>query len=464
MQIGAINANVYVAEWISAHVYCTENKNIAFIFNQKTNEFIVLEDSAAILFKFLLEKQRDYYEIINFSKSNGLDSEIESFLEELVSINILLINKIDRNEYCSIDNKDKQIQNSSIEEFAEFENKMSGIIISMGFMPRLCFELTYNCNLKCIHCYNDKNLKTSNIKLNDIKKVIDDAYELGVFYITLTGGECTLNPNFLEIISYIREKKIALEFLTNGQLLYDNKILLERIINLHPYRISLSLYSMKPEIHDKITGVVGSYQKTLNVIKILKENNINIEIKCFLTNINAYEYTDVSKFAKKNNIAFSVDYTLLDNPEKTNRKVKITNEQLLNLLLDNNSSAFINNNPALNINEKFQNEQLCGGASTGLSIDPNLNVYPCPALKILLGNCNNDSLIAIWKDQNKKSKLNILKSQKILDLEQCYKEEYCKYCGYCPGIAYTAGFYMQPYSDFCEIAKIKMKAAKLLNI
>lgn len=464
MQIGAINPKIYVAEWISAHVYFTEKKKIAFIFNQKTNEFIELEDSSAVLFQFLFEKPRNYNEIINFSKNNELESEIQLFLEELISIDVLFIDKIDKNENIISESNDMKISNSSIEEFAEFENSMSGIIVSMGFMPRLFFELTYNCNLKCVHCYNDKNFKTNSIKLNDIKKIIDDAYELGVFYITLTGGECTLNPNLLEIISYIREKKIALELLTNGQLLYDNKTILNKIISSHPYRISLSLYSMNPKVHDKITGVIGSHYKTLNVIKILKEHNINIEIKCFLTNLNAYEYSDVSKFAKNNNMAFSVDYTLLDNQEKTNRKVKITNEQLLNLLLDSNSSTFINNNPVLNIDENFQNEKLCGGANTGLSIDPNLNVYACPALKILLGSCKENSLIEIWNDKNKKSNLNILKSQKISDLKQCYKEEYCRYCGYCPGIAYAAGFYMQPYSDFCEIAKIKMKAAKLLNI
>ena len=94
----------------------------------------------------------------------------------------------------------------------------------------------------------------------------------------MSGGECTLNKDFLKIAKYIKSKFIGVEILSNLQLLYDDNGLFNEIVNLYPQTIYTSLYSMNPNIHDNITGIKGSQFKTISVLKRLREKNINVWI------------------------------------------------------------------------------------------------------------------------------------------------------------------------------------------
>ena len=449
-----------IPEFITAHSYLIKNnkKSLIYIYNYKTKEFIILDEDAAILYNFF-KKSHTHKEIIDFASTKNFQDEIDDFLKELIDIGLLTDTGLKTKTFIN----SNSIKVTNIEEDNNFRKEMSAFMEANNYMERLFLELTYNCNLNCIHCYNDKTKKNQYMKFNDIKKIIDEAEKLGCFFITMSGGECTLNPDLLQIIKYIRRKRIAFELYTNGQILYENKQLLMDIINLYPYRIGLSLYSMNSQIHDKITGVVGSQIKTLNVIKTLKENNINVEIKCFLTKLNAYEYKEVEKFAKNNNFNLTLDYSLLSNPSKNNNDIKITPEQMLDLHTDRNSVFFINNIKPHNINKCFYNERICNGGSTGLLINPDLNVYICPSLKISMGSLRENTLNNIWNDKKPLSNLNKFKALKKADLKDCYKNEYCKFCVYCPGVAFMSNSYLKQYKNYCEAAKIRIKAADIIK-
>ena len=90
-------------------------------------------------------------------------------------------------------------------------------------MCSLFLELTYRCNLKCVHCYNPKNMSNVEIPFEKLKEIIDDAYNLGCVTIIISGGESTTYSHFIELVKYIRSKKISLEIFTNGQILSENE-------------------------------------------------------------------------------------------------------------------------------------------------------------------------------------------------------------------------------------------------
>lgn len=445
--------------WLSSQTYILKDKTyLACIFNHKSNELIELEGLSALLWK-LLSEGKSNSEILKVARKNQFENELEDFLEELHSVGILLIN----------DNKEEDLTNIRPYNRANLYGIMGELdfcfqkLDDNGFLPNLFFELTYNCNLKCVHCFNDKNLKEQPT-FEDVKPIIDEAIKLGTFFITLSGGECTLNKDFIKIAQYIREKRLALCIYTNGQTFYDNPELLEKVVNLYPFEIALSLYSMNSEIHEKITGIKGSYHKTLSVIKKLKEKNINVRINSFQTKYNPYDCKEIQEFAKENNVSCAIDYELINNPDKSNSDVRITEEQLLKMFKANTSLYKIDNFKIIEFNDVFMKKALlCSAGHKAISINPNLDIYTCPTLKIPLGNYKNVSLKELWKNKdNKSSKLYKIRNIRRIDLSDCYKHEYCKYCSYCLGIALSEGSFLKKNKTFCKEAKIRMKVHKEL--
>lgn len=106
------------------------------------------------------------------------------------------------------------------------------------------------------------------MKTKEVLELIDKIYEIGVFSITISGGECLLRKDFIEILDYIATKHMLVSIFTNGTLLTDElvKQLLSYPINI----VSVSLYGNNSELHDSITQVKGSFDKTLAGISVLK--------------------------------------------------------------------------------------------------------------------------------------------------------------------------------------------------
>ncbi len=291
--------------------------------------------------------------------------------------------------------------------------------------------------------------------MEKIKQIIDDAYELGVTKITLTGGECTITEDFLKICKYIRQKRIELIIFTNAQNLHDNQNLLNEIINLYPHIIGISLYSMDEKIHDKITKVNGSWKKTVNVIEKLIKANILVEIKCFLTKYNADSYEEVIEYAKKNNCQLAIDTNLMLNNTNSNIDTIITDEQLENFY----KYAFkhkLTKQPHI-INNILLEDIPCQSGHTTISIKPNLDITTCPNGNIIFGNLNKISLKDFWIDNEKTSTISKWRELKLKDFKECFKNDYCAYCDFCP-LKYSNNISKK---ILCKTAKIKMKVKKL---
>ena len=132
------------------------------------------------------------------------------------------------------------------------------------------FELTYRCSEMCIHCYNpgatrnneEINERGNRIELdyNDYKRIIDELYEQGLVKVCLSGGDPFSKSIVWEILDYLYKKDIAIDIFTNGINVYKD---VERLARYYPRTIGISLYSNIPAVHDYITRVKGSYDKTI---------------------------------------------------------------------------------------------------------------------------------------------------------------------------------------------------------
>lgn len=128
--------------------------------------------------------------------------------------------------------------------------------------PRLTnfqIELTSKCNERCIHCYIPHKFKLYNIEPELYYSVLDQLSKMGVLSVTLSGGEPMCNPHFLEFLKAAKNYDFYVNILSNLTLLTDEIVQAMKEGNVSS--VQVSLYSLKPEIHDFITQLPGSCEK-----------------------------------------------------------------------------------------------------------------------------------------------------------------------------------------------------------
>lgn len=450
---------ITLPKWLAFQTYkYGTDESRTFISNERIHEYVLLEGLASDLWKVIVDTE-DYNKAKEWAEEKGVAEELNGFIEELQAQDLILNNAVDTSNTAA---DIMPVGCDNEEETLKLEEDIRNWCFKNGFLYSLFIELTYACNLKCVHCYNPKNISNVQIDFNKMKNIIDEAKELGVFKIVFSGGECTLDNDFIEIVEYARSQRMSVEIFTNGQNLYDNPELLKRLINSYPYRIGLSMYSMDEDTHEKITLVKGSHNKTLSVIKELRAKNVNVQIKNFLLNINCKDCIAVKRFSDSIQANNSGDTSLTPTIEgnKKNFKYIVSEDDLYELYTNPESPLNVKNLVKRNI-QKMQNESLCAAGKYDLCILPTLEVHPCVSLPLNLGSLNEISLTDIWQsaiNKDKNSKLYQLHQVSFKDLDECYKEDYCAFCSYCAGMGMLENGYLKKSDVLCRQAKVKQRA------
>jgi len=132
---------------------------------------------------------------------------------------------------------------------------------------------SYNCNYLCECCYAKSELnKNREMQIDEAKKSIDFMSELGINTFTILGGEPLLYKGINEIIEYSSNSNIGTWIVTNGAKLVDSNIGNE----LKDSGLSggcISFFSTDSNIHDKISGVNGSFAKGIEAVRLSNVNN-----------------------------------------------------------------------------------------------------------------------------------------------------------------------------------------------
>lgn len=141
---------------------------------------------------------------------------------------------------------------------AAFPKLLDKITIGKEILSNLIFELTPLCNFRCAFCYarvSPEELKKRNVSImrfDEWKRYIDEAVEMKCMTLMITGGECTLHPDFVQIYSYAYDKGLNINVFTNGSNITDEMLAL--FTQKPPLRIFLTLYGNSPEVYEKVVG------------------------------------------------------------------------------------------------------------------------------------------------------------------------------------------------------------------
>ena len=320
------------------------------------------------------------------------------------------------------------------------------------FRPVTFWNVTYQCNLRCAHCYIRALAERSPEELTtpEALRVARELAEIGVPLVIFSGGEPLLRKDLFEIAAVFKGTRTKPALSTNGTLI-DHEVA-EKLREHGFVYVGVSIDSVRPEWHDKFRGVRGAFEAAVRGVKAAVEAGIPTGLRTTITRDNIEDIPKVLDLAEELG-AQRLSYYLLDTVGRGENLVDYlpTPEQLkwvadtlireaerhpnveIEIVRANFMGIYIADRLA-STREEFleylamlQGQGDCGRKT--VSIYPNGDVKPCQFIDwVVLGNVRRQSLREILRRDNPKLKP-FLEIHKNLRGEKCSRCPFRYICG-----------------------------------
>lgn len=244
---------------IEQYIIIKYNSDYSYIFlkkrEKKNARIIRLNEIGKVILK-LLEEGREIEDILEYilknyeelPNRNKILQDINAYVKSLKMAGV-----IKAKDFIE---KDTSMQSQYIESNLSFVKELEKIqkkYHSEEKPYKVFIELTYQCNLKCIHCYRQEHVynatkKTVFLSKEKILELFDEFEENGVVEVYITGGEPFLHPDIYEILKYGSRKNFLLSVFTNGNSLSD----IQNIMKIKKCHFMISEFLFMVWMHDMI--------------------------------------------------------------------------------------------------------------------------------------------------------------------------------------------------------------------
>jgi AdoMet-dependent heme synthase len=326
--------------------------------------------------------------------------------------------------------------------------EMTAKALDLGIPLSVQLDLTYRCNERCVHCYLDHH-DHGEMTTAEIKDLLDQMAEAGVFYLTISGGEITMRRDFFAILEHARARTFCIKLKTNGILIGEKEA--DRLKSLGVESIQVSIYSHRQEIHDAITKLPGSLKQSIEAIRRLRGRGLRVIVANVLMTKNAVDYAGVQELCKELDAHFTMDPTITPMMDG--------DRSILDLNVDEGTLREVFRNGALvgNVEEfcappqgpddEALNSLPCSAGHTACYVSPYGDVYPCVQFPLPCGNVRRTKFGDIWRHS---PQLNEVRSITLRDMPSCSKCAHGATCTRCPGLAFMEGDMRGPSYQDCE--------------
>ena len=317
-------------------------------------------------------------------------------------------------------------------------------LFQLGLDAPICltWELTYACNLSCVHCLSSSGRRDPReLSTAECKAVIDTLQRMQVFYVNIGGGEPTVRPDFWELVDYATAHQVGVKFSTNGVKI--TPAVATRLAASDYVDVQISLDGATAEVNDAVRGP-GSYATATRAMQNLADAGFRgFKLSVVMTRQNIPQLDEFKAIADRYGAQLR-----LTRLRPSGRGADVWDElhplpaqqrQLYDWLVARGEqvltgdsffhlSAFGSVLPGLN---------LCGAGRVVCLIDPVGDVYACPFAiheNFLAGNVRDaGGFESVWKT-----------SELFTDLRKPDTGGACKSCGFydsCRGGCMAAKFF-----------------------
>ena len=150
------------------------------------------------------------------------------------------------------------------------------------------FELTYGCNLRCVHCYNPTHRALPHeLTTSETYALLSQIADFGVLNVTFTGGEPSVRPDIGDILRHARQQGLMIHLMTNATRITTSFSDLLHEVGVS--QINVSIYGATETVYERMTSAPGSYRQFRQGLRNLATASLPVVVRMPVTTINCKE-------------------------------------------------------------------------------------------------------------------------------------------------------------------------------
>ena len=271
-------------------------------------------------------------------------------------------------------------------------NKVSGLA-TYSMQQRVpvfgLFEITYVCNLRCEHCYvlhKVSEHQPAQLDPATCRRVLESLAELGCLDVTLSGGETTLHRDYRSVLSYAKDLHLYTALKTNAITMTQRNA--EIYAEDPAHETHVSLHGSTADVHDRMTAIPGSFEKTIAGLRALAAVGIQCKIFVTIWKDNAHQLSEMKDLIEGLGHTARWDDIIHGrlNGDSSPRDLRISAEVRSRLVDEGFLRPFI--------------PSPCSAGAMKLKVSAEGGVTTCELLPEAFGNIHRNSLEDIWRSES----------------------------------------------------------------
>jgi radical SAM protein with 4Fe4S-binding SPASM domain len=316
-------------------------------------------------------------------------------------------------------------------------------------------ELTWRCNFRCVHCYQE-GLRDRHDELTaeEWKRLIDELADLGCVFLTLTGGETLLRRDFGEIYTHAIKRGFVVTVFTNGSLVDDEVI---------------ELWS-RLETYQRVTGNAGGFSRAMAAIDRILALGIRLELKAPAMKPLVAELPAMAEFASSRGVSFRYDAGLFPRLDGNRAPLEYRLSPAETLALESKAPGFATLLDACFAEVPAFEDRVyrCGAGSNAFNVDPSGHIEACAISRGTSLDWREIGAGGAWEglagEASRAHRFADGKGQRFPGSDTMGSCGNCSArggCGRCPGKSWLeTGDVEKPVAHYCDITVSKLKLLK----
>lgn len=319
-------------------------------------------------------------------------------------------------------------------------------------------DITYRCDLECSHCLLDNKTTWPELTTAEWLRVLQQLRDAGVMFLVWSGGDVRMRADFAELL----EAAAAMGFMSRVKT-HGGQIDAEwaaRFARCKVGRVDVSVFSLRPEIHDALTRRPGSLANTLRGIAAVRAVGVPVKVSCWVQPAIIDEIDEICRHFEALGCKVTFDTrTMLDHSASPSlAQLQLAGEDLVRA-----RTAILRAQPTAKppmLRDRASHVPCAAGRSL-VYVSPDGELWPCINFPMPLGNLRDKSLLELWRESSARKALVAWDNR---DRDTCQSCAGGGFCFYCPGDAYkTTGDFRQAPAHFHSDARARMRAWEIVH-